>query len=55
MGKRKSSDIDTYSTLPQTPLHYSVKRLSLECMKALLERGADVTARTVRSKREYVK
>ena len=51
---RKNSFISfffTYSSFPQTPLHRAADKGSVECVNALLQNGADVAAKDVRSER----
>ena len=41
----------TFSSFPQTPLHWAADKGSVECVNALINYGADVTAKDVRSER----
>ena len=41
----------TFSSFPQTPLHWAAFKASPESVKALLQHGADVAAKDVRSER----
>ena len=41
----------TFSSFPQTPLHNAAIVGSVECVNALINHGADVAAKTVRSER----
>ena len=40
-----------FSSFPQTPLHYAAINGSVECTNTLLQHGADVNAKDVRSNR----
>ena len=50
---RKNSFIKkkTFSSFPQTPLHYAASVGSVECLNALINHGADVAAKDVGSER----
>ena len=41
----------TFSTFPQTPLHCAAEIGDVECANQLLQLGADVSAKDVRSER----
>ena len=41
----------TFSSFPQTPLHNAALVGSVECVNTLINHGADVSAKTVRSER----
>ena len=41
----------TFSSFPQTPLHNAAREGSVECVNALINHGADVAAKNVRSER----
>ena len=41
----------TFSSFPQTPLHWVVYKGSVECVNELLQHGAVVAAKDVRSER----
>ena len=41
----------TFSSFPQTPLHWAASEGSVECVNALIKHGADVAAKAVRSER----
>ena len=45
----------TFSSFPQTPLHEAARVGSVECVNALINHGADVAAKTVRSERVCVR
>ena len=41
----------TFSSFPQTPLHWAAIVGSVECVNTLIKHGADLETRAVRSKR----
>ena len=41
----------TFSSFPQTPLHWAAYKRSVECVNALIKHGADVSTKDVRSER----
>ena len=41
----------TFSSFPQTPLHWAAVVGSVECLNALINHGANMAAKSVRSER----